>query len=117
MSVFSERLKQLRTKRKMSQQQLANVLHVSQNAVFNWENEKREPSFETVQKLADFFFVSPAFLLGWEEYLQTDTDFIAEMFKDRKNIEYFKKYLSLDSKEKDMICCFTDFLIQKKKGL
>ena len=51
MTEFSKNLKQLRTDKKITQMELADYLHVSQNAIFNWENGKREPSLEIIQKI------------------------------------------------------------------
>jgi transcriptional regulator with XRE-family HTH domain len=67
MTEFSKNLKQLRTDKKITQMELADYLHVSQNAIFNWENGKREPSLEIIQKIADYFNVSCSSILGWDE--------------------------------------------------
>lgn len=66
MSTFSKTLKQLRTEALMTQKELAEELNVSQNAVFNWENEKREPNLEMIEKISRFFNVKPAVLLGYD---------------------------------------------------
>ncbi|MCJ7967703.1 MAG: helix-turn-helix domain-containing protein [Lactococcus lactis] len=46
MSVFAERLKELRKQNKLTQQDIANKLDVSRVAYTNWENGKREPNLE-----------------------------------------------------------------------
>lgn len=61
---FACRLKQLRTKNKITQKELAKFLNVSQNAIFNWENGKREPSIDTISKIANHFKVSTDYLMG-----------------------------------------------------
>lgn len=66
MDGFPQRLKQLRTIRKVTQKELADYLHVSQNAVFNWENGKREPSIDVIKKIADYFGVSYSSMMGWK---------------------------------------------------
>lgn len=66
MARFPQRLNQLRTTRKVTQKELADYLHVSQNAVFNWENGKREPSIDVIEKIADYFGVSYSSMMGWE---------------------------------------------------
>ena len=58
MSKFSEHLKQLRLEASMTQKELAQKLNVSQNSIFNWENEKRVPSLEMVDQIAYFFNVN-----------------------------------------------------------
>lgn len=65
MSDFATRLKELRNERKITQQELADFLHVSQNAIYNWENRKREPNLEIISKVAEYFEVTPSYLLGY----------------------------------------------------
>lgn len=67
MSKFSNRLKQLRKENNLTQKQLADILHVSQNAIYNWENEKREPSLEMLNKIAAYFNVSLDYLMVEKE--------------------------------------------------
>lgn len=66
MKVFSERLKELRLKKGLTQTELGEKVGVKQNTFTNWENGKREPSFENLIKLADLFEVSLDCLLGRE---------------------------------------------------
>ena len=58
MSHFAKGLKELRLERGLTQSALAKELNVTQNAIFNWENEKREPSIEMIQKIANYFSTS-----------------------------------------------------------
>ncbi len=67
MPEFANRLKQIRVERKITQKELANYLNVSQNAVFNWENGKRQPTMTTISKIAEYFNVSPPYLMGWAD--------------------------------------------------
>ncbi len=64
MSKFACILKQLRLEHSITQKELASVLNVSQNAIFNWENEKREPPIDTIIKIAEYFNVSVDYLMG-----------------------------------------------------
>ena len=67
---FTDRLKLLRKENKISQKKLGEYLGVSQNAVFNWENGKTEPSAEMITKISEYFNIAPAYLMGWEEHEQ-----------------------------------------------
>lgn len=67
MSDFARRLKQLRTDHKLTQKELSEKLNVTQNAIFNWENRKREPSANMIEKIAALFEVPPAYLMGWKD--------------------------------------------------
>ncbi|MGI6649547.1 MAG: helix-turn-helix domain-containing protein [Bacillota bacterium] len=62
--MFCKRLEKLRTDKNLTHQQIADFLGVTRQAYGNYENGKREPDFETVKKLADFFGVSVDYLLG-----------------------------------------------------
>lgn len=62
--MFQIRLKELREKKGLSQYQLAPMLGVAQSTVGSWEAGKREPNFETIQRIANFFNVSVDYLLG-----------------------------------------------------
>lgn len=58
------RIKTLRKQKKMSQSQLAELLHVNQTAVSQWELERAYPSFEIAVAMAQYFSVSVEYLLG-----------------------------------------------------
>ena len=58
MSKVADSIKQLRQERNLSQEQLAEQLHVTRQAVSNWENEKTQPDIDTLTQLASIFDVS-----------------------------------------------------------
>lgn len=68
MSDFSNRLKKLRVSKGLTQRELGSFLDVTQNAIFNWETGRTEPSAETIERIANYFKVSPAYLMGWGEH-------------------------------------------------
>ena len=57
------RLKELRKKRKITQQRLAIELNMSQNSISRYENEVREADYQTLIKFADYFNVAVDYLL------------------------------------------------------
>ena len=50
-----ENLKVLRKQHNLSQQKLADILHISQQSVYKYENDITSPDLETLIKMADFF--------------------------------------------------------------
>lgn len=64
MSLFPERLKQLRTSRQVMQKDLAELIDVTPRAIRNYESGLHEPSYDNLIKLATFFNVSLDYLLG-----------------------------------------------------
>lgn len=69
MAKFSDRFRQLRTENGLSQSEMAKQLGcVSKSSVNMYERGEREPSFETLEVIADYFNVDMDYLLG-----KTDT--------------------------------------------
>ena len=63
---FGERLKNLRTGRKMSQKYLAERIGIAKSAISFYESGDRFPSFEVLIKIARIFNVTTDYLLGIE---------------------------------------------------
>ena len=57
-------LKELRESRGMTQQDVADAIHVTRGAVCQWENGARLPGLTTALMLADLFQVSSDTLMG-----------------------------------------------------
>lgn len=64
MKIFGKRLREVRKTRGLKQQELADILGISQKSYSHWENGKTEPSFESIVKLADLLDVSLDWLFG-----------------------------------------------------
>ncbi|MBO1701076.1 helix-turn-helix domain-containing protein [Eubacterium callanderi] len=101
MANFSEMLKNLRKERGLTQEALAKALSIgdfkiSPSAVGMWEQGRREPDFETLDLIADFFNVDIDFLLG-----KTDkTTYIPNPNK-RKDESYAKN----ETEKKLLVLC------------
>jgi transcriptional regulator with XRE-family HTH domain len=61
---FGNILKFLRNNRGLSQRELAKILNVAPSTLAMYELNKREPNYETLTKIADYFQVSTDYLLG-----------------------------------------------------
>ena len=61
------RIKQLRKSKGLTQAQLANKVHASNQAISAYESGTREPKEPMWQKLADFFNVSVPYLKGTDD--------------------------------------------------
>lgn len=62
--MFGSILKQLRKARKLTQDEIADMLYITKRTYASWERNEREPGFDTLCKLADYFNVSTDYLLG-----------------------------------------------------
>lgn len=99
MANFAKVFKELRTNLKLTQQELADKLGLSRSAIGMYEKGEREPDFETLELIADFFNVDMDYLLGRTKLTTTIQTIAAH--HDEENwtaaelaeIEEFKKYV------------------------
>ena len=66
---FNEKLQELRKKRGLTQEELAEILFVSRTAVSKWESGRGMPSIESLKAISKFFAVTLDDLLSSEELL------------------------------------------------
>ena len=67
MATYSNRIKELRTMRDMSQQALGDLLGVNKVTVSQYERGVRKPDINVVAALCDIFNVSSDYLLGKDD--------------------------------------------------
>ena len=77
MAYLGDRLRVLRLKRGLTQNQLADALHLKRSAIGNYERGIREPDLDTIELFADFFDVSIGDLVG-----RPDVDSIHDLRPD-----------------------------------
>ncbi len=79
--MIGDRIKELRTELKIKQEELANELLMSRQAISHWETGINEPGVEDLIKLTTIFNVSADYLLGITD--------IKENFKNDKELELY----------------------------
>ena len=84
-------VKELRLKKGIQQKELAISLNVSQAAVSDWENGKKNPKGQNLKKLADFFGVDEDFILGYG--LKNPTLFIPDSTSAISQSEQIVQYV------------------------
>lgn len=67
MGNFANVFKDLRVKSGLTQQEMADRLKISRSSIGMYENGEREPSFELLEAIADYFNVDMNYLLGKKE--------------------------------------------------
>jgi transcriptional regulator with XRE-family HTH domain len=61
---IGEKLREVRTRRLLTQDELADKAGVSQSTIANIERDNAEPQFRTIRKLAKALDIDPTELLG-----------------------------------------------------
>ena len=70
MMEFNEKLKELRQKKGLTQEELARALYVSRTAISKWESGRGYPNIDSMRAIARFFSVSLDELLSLSEVLE-----------------------------------------------
>ena len=82
------RIKEVRKKKGLSLQQVADAVGLGNNTISRYETGKREPKLETWNKLAEYFNVPTSYLMGlsddvngWKEWAKS-TGYSVKQIKD-----------------------------------
>lgn len=93
--MFSERLKELRKKKGMTQIQFAEVFNISSGTIAMWETGKRKPDLETIKNIAEFFDVSVDYLIGNKQEKEPEGETPFELTQDEYEVlQLFRKATS-----------------------
>ncbi len=76
--MLNEKLREIRTAKKLSQVELARLLGVTKQCVSNWENDNIQPSIEMLVKIATTLQVSTDYLLSIETKRALDVTGLSE---------------------------------------
>lgn len=66
-TLIGERIKYHRERLSLTQEELGQKIGVTGVTIMRYEKGQREPSFNQIEALSEFFDVSPSYLVGWEE--------------------------------------------------
>lgn len=64
--IFTTRLKELLIKNNMTYRQLGDELDIKPSAISMWNSGRSLPRIEVIEKIAEYFNISPAYLMGWD---------------------------------------------------
>ncbi len=109
---FSNNLKDLRESRGMTQEQLADFLNLSRSTIAGYEARNRQPDFEHLVTIADFFQVTIDYLL--RGYKNEPDIPIKENILDQEVLRSYRR-LSLESKQDVLKCIHLLELRDEKK--
>jgi len=114
LSVFPERLRQLRAESDLTQRELARSLDISQQSINSWENGERKPKIEAITNIAEYFNVSPKYLIGETNNREIET---IELEAEDKLFKATIKDLDLTPEQKEEFKESIYHFILRKKAL
>ena len=103
MESFSERLIHLRHSNNLTRKQVRESLGINESTYNRWENGSRTPDNETIVRFANFFKVSPMYMLGIS-HLMNGEEFLLDVLENiesEDNAEGLKAKYALEEYRKD----------------
>lgn len=88
-NIFGERIKELRIRKKMTQQELGNKFNMTSTGISYWESGKAIPSMDVINKLSDFFGVTIDYLIGKNELDKNNEGMI--LFRKAEQVNEIEK--------------------------
>ena len=113
MEKFHEKLKVLRKKKGLTQQEVADFFGIQQAVYQKWESGNRKPSYENLSMLACIFDVSIDYLLG--DYLEISKERYLKLKKQKE--EEKKNLFSVRLKELRLRHGFNQEELAKQIGI
>ena len=103
MILIGEKLRQLRKENELRQEQVARLVGADRSSISAWKNDSRQPSYQSLVRLAEVYNVSTDFLLGRTGGKPLDlsglttaevtfiTELVAEMTAKNKRLEEYTR--------------------------
>jgi len=107
---IGERIKDLRTKKKLTQSDLAKLVGLSYIQVGRYETEKSNPSSDVLQKIAQALDTTNDFLMNGATH-----EMASSQLTDKELLNQFKAVEKLSSEDKHLIKTFIDAFITKRQ--
>ena len=101
-------------KKKLTQEQVAELLGVSRQTISNWENEKSYPDIISVIKMSDYYEASLDYLLKGEQKMNTYYDYLEESTNVVKSNTNRNKIITILSYLLDLGSCHDCVLVLYK---
>lgn len=108
--MLNDKIKELRISRNLTQPELAKILGVSRPTVTKYESGEREPDYQMLAKIADYFGVSTDYLLEYDSPEALDQKKI-KLADDVLHLLIKKKVItSIDDLNKDKVTWLLNIL-------
>lgn len=122
--MFAERLSYLRTKKKKTQQEMADAIGVTRPAYTAYESGSRKPDYQILNKIVDVLNTNADYLLGRTNDSSPTRDSHKEGDDEKKFLEFinnpehgifFKDYLDAPEERREEMRQIFKILLEKEK--
>ena len=100
---MNNKIKELRKKKKLTQEELAQKINVTKLTISRWERGERVPKSDKAQQLAEFFEVSVDYLLGYDNVSKNFEEIFRLKAKNHSNDEVKNNLEDQDEEAKNKI--------------
>ncbi|HDX9683266.1 MULTISPECIES: helix-turn-helix domain-containing protein [Bacillus cereus group] len=108
MKTFGNIIRDLRKQKGITQKELAQSLKLSESTIGMYERNERQPDYNTLIRIADYFNVSTDFLLG--------RDFNVKEGRNNKELDQWLNDIKLaPSQKREELKRFWNFIMQEEK--
>ena len=97
-----ERLKLLRKQNHLTQQQLADILHVSQQSIHKYEHNITNPDLDTLRNLANHFHTTVDYILGITD-IPNKPDPVTDTMLNHAELDLLENYRNADTSRQDLL--------------
>ncbi|WP_349730424.1 helix-turn-helix domain-containing protein [Peribacillus frigoritolerans] len=113
--MLGARLKKLRSKQGLSQEELSKILGLTRGTYAHYEINKRQPDYDTLKKIADFFDVTLDYLItGNEKNISSDE--MWQEFLNPKTQIFFKDLQNAPEEKIEELIRFWEFIKERDKS-
>ncbi|AHZ54581.1 MULTISPECIES: helix-turn-helix domain-containing protein [Bacillus cereus group] len=108
MKTFGNIIRDLRKQKGITQKELAQSLKLSESTIGMYERNERQPDYNTLIRIADYFNVSTDFLLGRDSNVKAD--------RNNKELDQWLNDIKLaPSQKREELKRFWNFIMQEEK--
>lgn len=109
-SLFPETLRKLRKSKKLNQAELAKELYISPSFISQYETGRTMPNRENLNRIADYFHVSPDYLMGTSKIPEIEDMLNQEYYPGITVSEVLKKIMQITGKDREAFLTIVDSL-------
>ncbi len=107
---ISERIRDLRTAKKLTQTDLAKIVGLTYIQIGRYETGKSAPSADVLNKMADALGTTTDYLMNG-----SNNDVVSAQLTDKELLNQFKEVEKLGQEDKHLVKTFIDAFLTKRK--